>query len=52
MYPADLNICEMCEPNCEVRSDNTTCTLCSDGFLTYNGDCVLDCPSGTFKIDG
>lgn len=38
--------------NCEQYNDETfQCKGCSNSFLLYKGECVLDCPSNSKKVD-
>jgi hypothetical protein len=43
------NECYKCPFSCKVCEQNKGCTSCLTGYILYNGNCVLDCPQGTFK---
>ena len=38
-------VCENCIKNCSLCSNNKECITCKPGFVNYNGQCVLRCPS-------
>ncbi len=38
-----------CPDNCDVCSDASTCTTCSDSYYLYNGECVGSCSPGSYK---
>jgi hypothetical protein len=45
----ETNTCGDCPARCAACSDGTACDDCEEGaFLTDGGDCVLNCPAGTF----
>ena len=40
--------CTVCERNCDVCSDATTCTACDSTFFLKNNDCVQNCGTGYY----
>jgi hypothetical protein len=41
--------CESCPGSCSSCNDKKTCTGCINGYFSFNGECVAQCPDGTVK---
>ena len=51
-YFALDRICYKCHESCYACQSSTFkgCTDCYDGYVLWQGQCLLDCPKGTYKL--
>jgi hypothetical protein len=43
------NLCTDCPSNCATCSSTYQCNSCKDGFILNSGECVKECPDGTWN---